>query len=76
MTTTRDPDRHEEAVIHAEARHVARVLSPYRILHRDALRGAAATTRWHNGSFERALAEAVRSGMIERLPGDFYRSAG
>lgn len=76
MATTEDPrSRHEDAVLHAEARHLARALAPYRVLHRDALADVAGATQWHECSFERALAEAVRSGAIERLPSDFYRSA-
>lgn len=76
MATTADPhSRHEDAVIHAEARHLARTLAPYRVLHRDALERVAGSDRWHECSFERALAEAVRSGAIQRLPDHFYRVA-
>ena len=73
MTATRrDQDPHENAVIGAEARHLARVLAPYRVLHRDALERVAGSDRWHECSFARALAQAVRAGYIEALPGGFY----
>lgn len=76
MATTANPNsKHEDAVIQAEARHLVRTLAPYRILHRDALKQLAGTRRWHECSYERALAAAVRSGEIERLPEEFYRSA-
>jgi hypothetical protein len=75
MTATADfRGRHEDAVIRAEARHLARALAPFRVLHRDALEQMAGAPRWHQCSFERALAEAVRSGAIQRLPDEFYRS--
>lgn len=39
MAATRDPSSiREEAVIQAEARHLARTLAPYRVLHHDALK--------------------------------------
>lgn len=63
---------HEDAVARAEARHLVRVLASYRVLHRDALARLADSGRWHECSFERALAEAVRSGAIEALPSGFY----
>jgi hypothetical protein len=74
MAATADPrGRHEDAVLHAEARHIVRALAPFRVLHRDALEHVAGAERWQECSFERALAEAVRSGTIERLGEDFYR---
>jgi hypothetical protein len=73
MDSTADPRAsHEHAVISVEARHLARVLAPYRVLHRDALEQVAGADRWHECSFARALAEAVRKGYIEALPGSFY----
>ncbi len=68
--------RHDRAVIQAEIRRLARTLKPYRILHRDALERACGAERWHEGGFDRALHEAVRSGAVQRLPGDFYRDTG
>jgi hypothetical protein len=67
--------RHDDAVVQAEVRRLARVLRPYGILHRDALEDAVGAARWHEGAFDSALAAAVRSGVVERLPGGFYRTA-
>lgn len=68
--------RHETAVLDAEARHIVHVLAPLRVLHKDAFERLAGSHQWHQCSFERALARAVQSGAIERLPGDFYRYVG
>lgn len=65
--------RHEQAVIQAEMRRLARALKPYRILHRDALQRAAGADSWHDGGFDRALYAAVKAGAVEPLPGGFYR---
>ena len=61
-------------MIQAEVRRLARALRPYGVLHRNALAGAADARRWHEGGFDSALEAAVRSGSIERLPADFYRT--
>ena len=68
-------NRHEQAVIQAEMRRLARALKPYRILHRDALQHAAGADSWHDGGFDRALRAAVKAGAVEPLPGGFYRDA-
>jgi hypothetical protein len=74
MAATGDPNSiREEAVIQAEARHLARTLAPYRVLHHDALKELAGSGRWHDGGYERALVAAVRSGAIERMAAGFYR---
>lgn len=67
--------RHEQAVIQAEMRRLARALRPYRILHRTALKQAAGAEKWHDVGFDRALRAAVRAGAVEPLPGEFYRDA-
>jgi hypothetical protein len=64
--------RHEDAVIQAEVRRLARALAPYRVLQRDARRRTAGAESWHEGGFERALAAAVEAGRIERLSDEFY----
>jgi hypothetical protein len=64
--------RHEQAVIQAEVRRLARALQTYRVLHRDALREVAGAEKWHDVGFDRALKAAVRSGAVEQLPGEFY----
>lgn len=58
--------RHDEAVIQAEVRRLARALRPYGVLHREALEQAAGASRWHDGGFDSALAIAVRSGVVAR----------
>ena len=64
--------RHDEAVIQAEVRRLARALQPYGVLHRDALEEAADGRHWYERDFDSALGAAVRSGVIERLPAGFY----
>ena len=78
MADTKRPFRtrisqHEQAVIRAEARRLARALAPYRVLPKDTLERVAGARRWHDGGFDRALNAAVRSGEIEELPDGFYR---
>lgn len=70
------PHEHDRILAGAGVSHLVRILEPYRIMHRDAFRHAAGTEKWHDGSFDAALASAVSSGAIERLPGDFYRIPG
>lgn len=65
--------RHEQAVVRAEMRRLAKALRPYGILHRNALQEACGAQKWHEGGFDRALREAVRHGLLEPLPGGFYR---
>ena len=68
--------RHDEAVIQAEVRRLARALGPYGVLQRDALEQAAGALRWREGGFDTALAKAQDTGVVERLPAGFYRTAG
>ena len=67
--------RHDEAIIQAEVRRLARALRPYGVLHRDALEQAADARRWHEGGFDSALDAAVRAGAVQRLPSGFYRTS-
>jgi hypothetical protein len=67
--------QHDEAVVRAQARRLALALAPYRVLSKKSLERVACAEAWHDGGFDRALAEAVRRGMIERLPGGFYADA-
>jgi hypothetical protein len=48
--TPRSARRHEEAVIAAEVRRLARALAPYRELQRDALRRTAGASSWREGT--------------------------
>jgi hypothetical protein len=65
--------RHARAVTEAEIRRLSRALGPFGVLRRDALRKEAGAEHWQEGSFEQAVAAAVREGRIDDLPGDFYR---
>lgn len=53
--------RHARAVIQAEIRRLSR--------------DQAGAERWREGSFEEAVAAAVRAGAIEKLPGDVHRES-
>jgi hypothetical protein len=64
---------HEQAVAAAEARRVRRALAPFGILSREALERQCGAAHWHAGGFDRAIAAAIASGMVEALPGGFYR---
>ncbi len=64
---------HGDAVTQAEVRRIVNALRPYGVLRRDVLKRQAAPGGWHEGSFEEALAAALRSGKVEKLPLDFYR---
>lgn len=78
MTNTRYRawvSRHEDAVVRAEMRRLARTLRPYGILHRKALERACGADKWHEGGFDRALREAIKAGAVKALPGGFYRDA-
>lgn len=65
-------ERHDEAVIQAEVRRLAQALRPFGVLSRDALERAAGAEHWHEGGFDGALSEAVKTGAIERRPLGFY----
>jgi hypothetical protein len=79
-TSTKDAlarrSRHDDAVVQAEARRLARALRPYGVLHRDALERVAGAMRWRDGWFDTALNAAVESGKIEKMPGGFVRDPG
>jgi hypothetical protein len=72
---TRRVARHDNAVIQAEVRRLARTIAPFGVLHRDSLRELAHAAHWNEGGFEAALSAAVREGVIDPLPGNFYRDA-
>jgi hypothetical protein len=67
--------RHEQAVIQAEVRRLARALRPYRVLRRDELERSAGAAKWNDGGFDRALEAAVQTGAVKRLPFGFYGCA-
>lgn len=67
--------RHDNAVIQAEVRRLARAIAPFGVLHHDSLRDLVDAGRWNEGGFEAALTAAVREGVVDPLPGNFYRDA-
>jgi hypothetical protein len=62
--------RLERAVLDAEVTCLVNALSPFRVLHRDALARAAGAKRWHEEMFDRAIKAAVAQGQI--MPLRFY----
>jgi len=69
----RDTAAHEHLIAEAEAKRVLRALSPFGILSRDALAHECHAASWHDGGFSAAVSAAIAAGMIEELPGGFYR---
>jgi hypothetical protein len=65
--------RHEEAVLQAEVRRLARAIQPFGILRRDALAREAGAEHWGQVGFGSALQAAVDQGLLEQLPFGFYR---
>ena len=65
--------RHQQAVIQAEMRRLARGLAPYR-LHRDAFRHITGVRRRRQSGFDAALRAALRSRSAEARP-ESFRSA-
>lgn len=65
--------RHEQAVTEAEIRHLQLALAPFGVLSRAALRERSGSALWHEGTFERALRAAVDRGILDELPGGFFR---
>ena len=64
--------RHDEAVIQAEVRRLALALAPFGVLGREALAREVGAERWREGTFEQAVSVAVKTGVIQKLPGGFY----
>jgi len=65
--------QHELAVGAIQAEHVARVLRPYGILNREALKAAAGAQQWREGTFAGALSRAIDMGLIEVCPLGYFR---
>ena len=66
---------HAAAITHAEARHLVLTLAPFGVLNREALARECGQVRWKDGSFDQALKAAIADGVIEELPGGFFRAA-
>jgi hypothetical protein len=79
MSQTHDPHQrevaHAHAISHAEARHLVLTLAPFGVLDREALARECGHVHWKDGSFDQALAQAIDEGVIEELPGGFYRAS-
>ncbi|HLI60569.1 MAG TPA: hypothetical protein VKV21_12990 [Solirubrobacteraceae bacterium] len=71
----RDTPAHEHLIAEAEAKRLLHALAPYGILSREALEHECHAHSWHDGGFSAALKTAISSGMIDELPGGFYRDA-
>lgn len=69
-------NQHQRVLMDAEVHHLAGILATHRVLHHDAFKEIAGASAWRESSFDCALAAAVEAGVIERLPGDFYRTPG
>jgi hypothetical protein len=75
---TSDPSEERQqarrrAITEAEVRDIVHVLSPYGILGRDVIAEKCRARNWQEGDFDAALQLAVRSGVLEALPDDFYK---
>jgi len=70
-----DSPAHDDAIAAAEARRLLRALAPFGILSREALAHECHAADWHQGGFSAALSAGIRAGLIEELPGGFYRDA-
>jgi hypothetical protein len=71
----RDTLAHEHLIAEAEAKRLLRALAPFGILSREALEHECHAATWHDGGFSAALTAAITAGMIDELPGGFYRDA-
>lgn len=67
----REHPNHEQAVLDAEVRLLADMLSPFGVLTRHELARRADAWHWHSGTFETALRAGARRGVIELLPDGF-----
>lgn len=60
--------RHRSAVVSAEIRRIANVLSAIGPMPRGRLMELCGAKRWREGSFDEAVAEGVRQGRLRELP--------
>lgn len=66
----RRASRHDDAVLSAEVRRLVRALRTYGPLQRASLTEFSGAERGREGSFDRAVAEALREGQPRALPFD------
>jgi hypothetical protein len=79
VTSEQSEDRQQarrRAITEAEVRDIVRVLAPYGVLGRDVIAEKCRARTWQEGDFDLALESAVRSGVVEALPDDFYKLPG
>jgi hypothetical protein len=67
-----DASGHAHDYHDAEVKHLVRALRGYGVLTRDGLREVAGADSWTTGTFEGALAVAVRTGAIKSLTDDLF----
>lgn len=65
---SRAPDPHRTTVVVAEVRRLQRRLQSIGPMHRDRLAQDCGADRWREGTFEEAIREGVRLGMLRQLP--------
>lgn len=76
MSAERDPERQaarRRAITDAEVQDIVRALAPYGVLGHDVLARECHASTWQEGDFEVALEAAVGAGVVEELPGGFYK---
>ena len=64
---------HQELITDGEVQQIVHALAPFQILDHDALSRECGHTGWQEGGFDTALHKAVSAGVIEELPGRFYK---
>jgi hypothetical protein len=65
-------ERHRRAVLDAEARRLAHILTSYGVLTTERLFELSGAERWRSGRFAGALAHAADAGLIRDLGLGFY----
>jgi len=55
-------------IVAAETRRLQRQLLAFGPMHRDRLAHTCGAERWREGSFEEAVTEGVRTGLLRKLP--------
>jgi hypothetical protein len=60
--------RHRSLIVAAESRRLQRQLLAFGPMHRDRLAHTCGADRWREGTFEEAVLEGVRTGLLRQLP--------
>lgn len=61
-------DHHRARIINAEMRRLQRRLLAYGPMPRQRLARDCGAERWHEGTFEEAVREGIRTGKLRQLP--------